>query len=240
MLPQQTFIYSQNNIFSIINYDIHSLMNYENKPVGYYKAYRKEMLNFLPANSKTVLDIGCGNGALSAVLKEKYGLETWGIELMESEAAKAKDIMHKVFVGPCENLINQLPDGYFDAVYLNDVLEHLSNPNEVLKMLKPKLSKKGVIISSIPNIRYHKALIEIVFKRDFKYTESGILDFTHLRFFTSKSIQRMYTELGFEIINHQGINKSKSIKPYLYNIPVLFTAMDIFYPQFATVSKPKN
>ncbi|MCE2740283.1 MAG: class I SAM-dependent methyltransferase [Sphingobacteriales bacterium] len=215
-------------------------MNYDNKPTGYYKAYRKEMLDFLPANAKTVLDIGCGNGALSAVLKEKYTIETWGIELMESEAEQAKEIMHKVYVGACENLIPQLPDAYFDAIYLNDVLEHLSNPNEVLKMLKPKLKETGVIISSIPNIRYHKAIIEIIFKKDFKYSESGILDFTHLRFFTSKSIQRMYTELGFEIISHKGINKSKSIKPYLYNLPMLFTAMDIFYPQFATVSKPKK
>lgn len=213
-------------------------MNYENKPSNYYKAYRKEMLDFLPANTKTVLDIGCGNGALSAVLKEQYGIETWGIELMDSEAIKAKEVMHQVLVGPCENLIPELPDNYFDAVYLNDVLEHLSNPNEVLKQLKSKLKPSGVMISSIPNIRYHKALIEIVFKRDFKYQESGILDFTHLRFFTSKSIQRMYRELGFEIILHKGINKSKSVKPYLYNLLFLFTALDIFYPQFATVSKP--
>ncbi len=213
-------------------------MNYENKPSDYYKAYRKEMLDFLPANTQTVLDIGCGNGALSAVLKDQYGIETWGIELMESEAIKAKEIMHQVLVGPCESLISELPDNYFDAVYLNDVLEHLSNPNEVLKQLKSKLKPTGVMISSIPNIRYHKALIEIVFKQDFKYQESGILDFTHLRFFTSKSIQRMYRELGFEIILHKGINKSKSVKPYLYNLLFLFTALDIFYPQFATVSKP--
>jgi|688.fasta_scaffold166809_1 2-polyprenyl-3-methyl-5-hydroxy-6-metoxy-1,4-benzoquinol methylase len=213
-------------------------MNYENKPAGYYQAYRKEMLDFLPANIQTVLDIGCGNGALSAVLKDQYGLETWGIELMESEAEKAAEIMHKVLVGPCEKLILQLPNHYFDAIYLNDVLEHLSNPNEVLKMLQSKLKPTGVIISSIPNIRYHKALIEIVCKQDFKYQESGILDFTHLRFFTSKSIQRMYRDLGFEIILHKGINRTKSIKPYLYNILFLFTAMDIFYPQFVTVSKP--
>lgn len=213
-------------------------MNYENKPSNYYKAYRKEMLDFLPANSKTVLDIGCGNGTLSAVLKEQYGIETWGIELMDSEAIKAKEVMHQVLVGPCENLIPELPDNYFDAVYLNDVLEHLSNPNEVLKQLKSKLKPSGVIISSIPNIRYHKALIEIVFRQDFKYQESGILDFTHLRFFTSKSIQRMYRELGFEIILHKGINKSKSVKPYFYNVLFLFTALDIFYPQFATVCKP--
>ena len=65
------------------------------------------------------------------------------------------------------------------------------------------------------------------------------MDFTHLRFFTSKSIQRMYKEAGYEIIHHKGINRTKSIRPYLYNLLMLFTAFDMFYVQFATIAKKK-
>lgn len=121
---------------------------------------------------------------------------------MENEGKKAQEIMHKVLIGPCEVQIPNLPDAYFDAIFLNVVLEHLSYPEDVLKMLKPKLRPNGVIISSIPNIRYHKTMIEIVFKKDFNYSES--------------------------------------IKPILYNLPFLFNAQDIYYPQYATVCKVKN
>ena len=62
-------------------------------------------------------------------------------------------------------------------------------------------------------------------------------DKTHFRFFTGKSIQRMYEEEGYTVLKHEGINKSRSIRPFLYNIPVLFRHMDIRYPQYATVAK---
>jgi alanine dehydrogenase len=81
--------------------------------------------------------------------------------------------------------------------------------------------------------------MRLLIKKDWKYEDYGVMDFTHLRFFTEKSIIRMFVEAGYSIKISEGINKSKSIKPYLYNIPFLFTQLDIRYPQYATVATVK-
>ncbi len=215
-------------------------MDYENKPEGYYDNIRHEMIKYLPNNPKKIIDIGCGNGAFAEVLKEQTGAEVWGIEYMDEEAQVAKNKLYKVFSGRCEDYIDDLPNDYFDTIYFNDVLEHLVDPYEVLDKIKHKLSQDGVVISSIPNVRYHNTFMKVLVKKDWQYEDFGVMDRTHLRFFTGKSIRRMYEELGYAVIEHEGINKSKSLKPYLYNIPVLFTQLDIRYPQYATVAKFKK
>lgn len=212
-------------------------MDYDNKPDNYFNNTRHEMLDFLPKTTKTLLDVGCGEGAFASMIKEKFQTETWGIELMQEEGEKAKKLLDKVFIGEVEGFIDELPDNYFDTIYFNDVLEHLVDPYVVLEKMKSKLSKDGVIISSIPNMRYHSALKNLVLNKNWEYEDHGIMDKTHLRFFTGKSIANMYTRLGYKIIVHKGINKTKSIKPYFYNLPFLFTAMDMRYLQYATVVK---
>lgn len=215
-------------------------MDYKNKPQGYYDNIRFEMLKYLPKDAKKIIDIGCGNGCFAQVIKKQNDAEVWGIELMQSEADIASKILHKVFAGECEKHLDSLPDNYFDAIYFNDVLEHLIDPYSVVKKIKSKLSSNGVVISSIPNVRYHNTFMKLLFKKDWKYDSFGVMDFTHLRFFTEKSIKRMYLDAGYEIKLSEGINKSRSLKPYLYNIFVLFTHLDIRYLQFATVVTKKN
>ena len=215
-------------------------MDYQNKKAGYYENVRHEMVALCPDNIKTLLDVGCSEGNFAAHIKSTKNIEAWGIELMPAHGEKAIPKLDHVLIGTCESQIEAVPDNYFDVIYFNDVLEHLVDPEAVLKIIKTKLSDTGVLISSIPNMRYHKVLKELVAKKDFKYANDGVMDQTHLRWFTSKSIQRMYQNCGFEIISHHGINKTKSIKPYLYNIPLLFTGKDIFYVQFATVAKAKK
>jgi len=212
-------------------------MDYENKEEGYYNNTRDEMLAFLPKNAKTILDVGCADGSFSKIIKEKNNAEVWGIEYMPEEANKASLKIDRVFTGPCEDNIDELPDNYFDVIYFNDILEHLVDPYMVLEKVKPKLSKNGIIISSIPNMRYHSALKNLIFRKDWKYADHGIMDKTHLRFFTKKSIYNMYKDAGYVVKIHKGINVTKSLKPWLYNIPFLFTALDMRYLQFATVAE---
>ncbi|PIE23541.1 MAG: methyltransferase [Planctomycetota bacterium] len=212
-------------------------MDYNNKPDRYYSKIRQEMIDFLPSTAKTVLDIGCGEAAFASFIKDKFGAEVWGMERTPGPAAVAETKLDKVLVGDCESRIKDLPDGYFDAVYFNDVLEHLVDPYEVLTAIKSKLSPNGVVISSIPNVRYFRVLKMLLVNKDWGYEKDGVMDRTHLRFFTSKSIRRIYKDLGYEILAHRGINRTKSLKPYLYNIPLFFSAMDMFYIQYATVAK---
>lgn len=195
------------------------------------------MQKLFPSDAKKMLDVGCGNGAMSRELKEKFELEVWGIEFMADEAAIAEEKLDYLIKGSIESSIDELPENYFDVIYFNDVLEHLVNPNEVLERIKDKLAPNGKIISSIPNVRYHKVFQQYLFKKDWKYERAGVMDFTHLRFFTSKSIRAMYIKAGYNIISHQGINRTRSIMPYLYNILLLFTGKDLFYLQYATIAE---
>ncbi len=212
-------------------------MDYNNKANDYYNHERPEMLAYLPDGCKTLLDVGCGEGNFAHYIKQTHQLEAWGIELMEGPGQEAGKKLDKVFIGPCENFLEQLPDNFFDAIYCNDVLEHLVDPYSVLGILKDKLTDRGVVISSIPNIRYHDAFKKVILQKNWDYEEHGIFDKTHLRFFTKKSIKKMYTDQGYTIVSHEGINKTRSLKPYLYNIPFFFTAMDMYYLQYATVAK---
>ena len=212
-------------------------MDYSNKPASYYKNVRKDMAVYMPKGVSVMLEVGCGNGRFGEMIKESHSCEVWGIELMPEEGAVAKGVLDNVLIGPCEEMISSLPDNHFDVIYFNDVLEHLSYPDEVLKAIGPKLKSGGKLISSIPNIRYHKALIPLLFNGDFKYTPDGVMDKTHLRFFTQKSVQRMFEECGYQVERQELINKTKSIKPYLYNVMLGFTGSDLFYMQIATVAK---
>lgn len=212
-------------------------MDYDHKEGRYYFNERPEMLAFFPKNAKKVLDVGCGQGTFAVQLKKKHQTETWGIEYMQQHGREAAKVLDKVFIGPCELFLDELPEKYFDAIYFNDVLEHLVDPYMVLEKMKSKLTDNGIIISSIPNIRYHGSLKMYLFDKDWKYTDNGVMDHTHMRFFTKKSIERMYLNLGYKILTHKGINKTRSLKPYLFNLFFLFTAADIFYTQFATVVK---
>lgn len=200
---------------------------------------RYEMLRYLPAAPGTILDVGCGSGAFGYLLKERTGAQVWGIEYMKKEALKAEAVLDKVFAGPCEEFLEELPEFFFDVIFFNDVLEHLVDPYFVLEKIKSKLAEGGVVVSSIPNVRYYKTFFKILFKKDWQYEDQGIMDRTHLRFFTGKSIKRMYEETGYIIQLHEGINKTSSIRPYLYNLPLLFSQMDVLYLQYATVAKVK-
>ncbi len=217
-------------------------MDYNNKSNVYYRNARPEMLQFLPKNFDKILDIGCGEGLFAHSIREKSNreIELWGIEPMEKQGLEAKKKLDKVLIGKSEDVLNEIPDNYFDVIFFNDVLEHLVDPYNLLKLIKSKLSNDGFIVSSIPNVRYHNTFMDLVIYKNWDYKSFGVLDKTHLRFFTKKSIIKMYESMDFEIIEHKGINRSKSIKPYFYNIPFLFSAMDIFYPQFATVVCNKN
>ncbi|MRX70386.1 Ubiquinone/menaquinone biosynthesis C-methylase UbiE [Flavobacterium resistens] len=211
-------------------------MNYNNKSSQYFSNVRVEMLKYLPKDSSRILEVGCGRGCFGASLKKENNREVWGLELMPEEGKEAKKVLDRVLIGKCEDLLNDLPDNYFDAIYFNDVLEHLFDPYSLLKEIKRKLTDKGVVISSIPNIRYHNEFRSFLFKKDWKYEQKGVLDFTHMRFFTGKSIQKMYKDAGYVVNTHEGINKTKSLKPYFLNILFLFTQLDIFYVQYATVA----
>ena len=165
---------------------------YETKESDYYQGARPEMVDLVPKTAETILDIGCGEGHFAAGLKKELGAEVSGIELDEKSAALAVEKLDKVYSGDVNEIIKGLPESYYDCITCNDVLEHLVDPYSILKQLKSKLAPEGLIVSSIPNVLYFRVLANLLFKGDWKYENEGVLDRTHLRFFTRKSIIRMF------------------------------------------------
>jgi len=209
------------------------------KPEIYFNVVRKEMLPFVPKEAKIILEIGCGDGNFGSLLLRNGATEVWGIEYEKEQGEAAKKIMTKIFVGDVSEQLLNLPDQYFDAIVCNDVLEHLIDPYTVINRLRPKLKKDGIMISSIPNIRYFRNLFDFFFNKNWDYTDSGIMDKTHLRFFTYKSIRKMFESNGYEVIKMEGINPTKSVRPLIWNIFLLGSFWDVRYLQFATIAKVK-
>ncbi len=212
------------------------------KDKSYYANARLEMLQFIPNDAQKILEVGCGEGKFSALLTEQ-GKETWAIEPDPESAKIAAKGLTKVFHGTIDAKLSEIPDNSFDVIVMNDVIEHLTEPWDDIQKLKSKLKEDGVFISSIPNVRYAKNLFHVLFKRDWKYADDRILDITHYRFFTKKSIRRLWEENGYSVQRMKGINRTKSFAyvPFaiLWNILFFFTQLDIFYMQFATVAKKK-
>ena len=134
------------------------------REISYYSQARSEVSAFLPDNIERILDIGCGQGAFLKLAKEKTGAETWGIELVSG--ITEKNLVDNILNGRVEDLINSIPDNYFDCITFNDILEHLIQPGDVLRMMKAKLTENGIIIASIPNVRFYHNLYELLVKKD--------------------------------------------------------------------------
>ena len=206
----------------------------------YYQNERPEVVVAVSKQAKRVLDVGCGQGNFGRTIKIRNEAEVWGIEFNPHFAALAAKELDRVLVGDVSLLVDQLPDGYFDAIVCNDVLEHLIDPYSLLEKFRLKLSPDGVVISSIPNIRYFRTLFALVFMKNWDYASQGILDFTHYRFFTTKSIRKMYDQAGYRVIQHVGIHATKSLKVWPIILLTLGYFNDTRYLQFLTVAKPQK
>lgn len=212
----------------------------DTKPENYFQNTRTEMLDFLPEGSRNILEVGCGEGLFGHMLKQHFSDSTvWGLEIDTTAASAAKNKLDRVFVGDIDELWSEIPDNNFDLVVFNDVLEHMIDPFTVLDKIRTKLKSGGYVMSSIPNIRYYHTLYALVMAGEFEYQESGVLDRTHLRFFTQKSIRRMYERLDYEIVRHDGINPMPSLPLQFRLINMMGRGRfdDLRYEQFATLAR---
>ncbi len=179
-----------------------SPLNYSKK-YTYFESPRPEIVELITEDTKHILDVGCGTGRYGAMIKSKYPhCEITGIEIIPEIAEEARRNLDKVIVGNVEDVdLGELgfEDGYFDCIIYADILEHLNDPWTVVYRHKKFLKDGGKIIASIPNIRNLQILTPLLNEGRWTYKDEGILDATHLRFFTRKEIERMFSKLGFRI-----------------------------------------
>ncbi|PIQ88464.1 MAG: hypothetical protein COV72_08215 [Candidatus Omnitrophica bacterium CG11_big_fil_rev_8_21_14_0_20_42_13] len=163
------------------------------------KDKRCDFLKMIPLNAKRLLDVGCGDGGLSARLKER-GVEVTGIEKIEKLCSIAKGKLNDVISGDIENLQLPYPCGYFDCIMYADVFEHLMEPSEALIKHRFYLNDNGCIIASIPNVRYYKIILRLILAGTWDYADAGMLDRSHVRFFGLVNIIELFNRTGYGII----------------------------------------
>ncbi len=183
----------------------------------YFIHERPEMLALIDRPLQQVLDIGCGAAHFSAAVKKKTGATVWGIEPVASAAAEARQKIDKVLDGIYEEVADQLTSESFDAIFFNDVLEHMTDPYTVLKQVHGPLKADGRIYASIPNVLFAESMLEVLRTKDWRYRDAGTLDATHFRFFTRKSIIRMFEEAGWTVEKVVPLNVIHSWKWRLLN-----------------------
>lgn len=161
----------------------------------------QKIFNFVGKN-KIVLEVGCASGSQSKVLKEQYKCVITGIEIDPGAAEEAKKYCNEIIVGDIGKVLldENFTKRKFDIIIFADVLEHLLDPVDVLKRSKQVLSDDGYIVASIPNIVHASVIFEMI-HGNFDYRETGLLDDTHVRFFTKKSIYQMFENAGLRITN---------------------------------------
>ena len=174
---------------------------------SYYGFSRPEVIEAIIKNKipvEKVLELGCAGGATGKILKEKLPVKSYvGIDISAEAAEIAKQHLDKVIVTDIEetDLAAEygLKTGEYDLLLALDVLEHLYNPWDVLAGLATYLKPGGFVVASLPNIQ-NITIVDDLLKGNWQYLDAGILDATHLRFFTLESLKKMFAGAGLEII----------------------------------------
>ena len=170
----------------------------ESKSIEYYSESRPDIQALIDAPGKRILDVGCAAGELGLALKQAGACEVIGIESSIEAAALAQEKLDGVLVGDAQATDWPLMPSSFDYIIFADVLEHLVEPWSALASFNRYLQADGRIIASIPNIRFYAIIARLIFNR-WSYRESGILDSTHLRFFTLPTIRNLFARAGLRI-----------------------------------------
>ncbi len=197
-------------------------------------------------SNTSILDIGCATGYFAKELAKK-GCETYGVDKDRIALKKASKYCKEVIQCDLDNIkICHAPKKHFDYVLMLDVLEHLQNPKLAISQVGKFLKKDGRLVVSVPNIA-HASIRWGLLKGDFDYTNTGILDSTHVHFYTLKSISRLLEKEGFRILKIKPTNGMCKV-PFLYKITDRLPATwqyklvqkfpNLFAYQFIIISRP--
>jgi 2-polyprenyl-3-methyl-5-hydroxy-6-metoxy-1,4-benzoquinol methylase len=192
-------------------------LDVEEQAAGHYLDFvNTTVFDALDGAPRRALDLGCAGGALGAALKQRFPDATVvGVEASRAAAQAAAAKLDRVICARLESVdfaAEGLRPGEFDTVIAADVLEHMVNPWALLERLKPLLAPRAQVIASIPNVRNLGLVSQLLQEGRWEYRERGLLDVTHLRFFTLAEIRRMFEDSGY-VLEGYTANLTPSMAP---------------------------
>lgn len=205
-----SFNQSNSNFSNILNVNAQKFKEKWGFDSSYSSCIRLDLINFIQENENknlNVLEVGCATGSSLLEIKNRYkNANLYGLEISKGSGNVAKNLCNCI-IGNIENEVLPYEENFFDYIIFGDVLEHLTNPWEILSKMKKYLKKDGFVIASLPNIMHVSVLFRLL-NGYFTYTDAGILDKTHLRFFTLSEIENLFSSSDYIIES-----KSASIVP---------------------------
>ena len=191
----------------------------------YYQVWNQKLFDLVPTDCKRVLEVGCASGRLGeAVKKRNGGIHYVGIEVVEAAAKIARERLDEVYLENAEGFDWSRFDGQaFDCIIFGDVLEHLVDPKATFQNAARYLAREGSIVCCIPHVG-HWSIISGLLEGKWEYSDSGLLDRTHLRFFTIASFREMLATCGFRSVQEDryrtGVQLHPDIIPFLQRLNV--------------------
>jgi SAM-dependent methyltransferase len=184
----------------------HHLSDAADAPSGQYFGFAQIPLLDRLSDPKRVLDVGCAAGGLGRALKERFpGCIVTGIELNRDAAREAEKFLDRVIVADVASIDWQKVGADYDAIVFADVLEHLYNPWKTLNEVRPLLAPDGAVLASIPNVRNLTLINNLVGFGDWKYTTAGLLDITHVRFFSRNGARSLFEDSGYRVTDSRAV-----------------------------------
>lgn len=175
-------------------------------PARYYRLVRQEILAAIPTAARRVLDVGCAAGKLGQALKARQSCHVTGVELHPRAAALASAVLDEVIRADIDTVVDDLRDGAYDCIIVADILEHLVDPWRTLRRLASKLepSFESRLIVSLPNVAHWSVVLSLL-SGEWQYANAGILDCTHLRFFTPAAAERLIHASNLVVDEARGV-----------------------------------
>ena len=182
------------------------MQSYIDKSEDYFAHARREIAPLLPQQCGRVLEIGCGSGATLGWLRgEQRASCTVGVEILEAAAQRARVHADEVYCLDFERVELPLEDKKFDLILCLDVLEHMVNPWLVVdRLVSQYLVPGGTLIVSLPNVRHYSVVLPLLFWGRWDYEDAGLLDRTHLRFFTRDTAIELLSHSRLESVRCRG------------------------------------
>lgn len=175
-------------------------MNATQQPAAnYFSGVRSDVADLVPQECVRILDVGCGYGGLGRSLRARGVAQVYGVELNPDAASHLVGVYTGHWIGDVEQVSLPANIEPFDCIVFADVLEHLRDPWDTLAKYLQRLKPGGYVVASIPNVRNIALLYNLIVRGQWRYEDSGLLDRTHLRFFTRKEIIELFSTMGLEV-----------------------------------------